>query len=353
MNTSSRRMTILFGAAVLVAAGLVLPGCSAPAKKAAKEEKPQAKPIVKTADRGAVKLTVEADKDTITIAERLKLTITAEAKPGIEVKMPDFGADMNEFQIRDFKDLPVETLSDGRQQYKQVYDLDIFLSGDYDVPAITIQYRDLRDRKADSDEKDIPSAELSTEPFKVKVTSLLKGQFDPTKFHDVKELATLKRDDSWAWAVWVGGGLALVVIALGGIAFLVRRSRRPKRRVVMPPDVWAMGQLRKLAGEQLIEAGKVKEFHYRLSEITRTYIELRFGLMAPEQTTEEFLESLRNSDALPADRKALLAEFLEACDMVKYALYEPATEEIERVFNAARDFILQTRPAQAEQEVSA
>jgi hypothetical protein len=30
--------------------------------------------------------------------------------------------------------------------------------------------------------------------------------------------------------------------------------------------------------------------------------------------------------------------------MVKYARYEPDTEEIERVFNVARDFVDQTRP---------
>ena len=40
--------------------------------------------------------------------------------------------------------------------------------------------------------------------------------------------------------------------------------------------------------------------------------------------------------------------------MVKYALYEPGTEEVERVFNTARDFVVQTgQSAAAPEEVAA
>jgi hypothetical protein len=114
-----------------------------------------------------------------------------------------------------------------------------------------------------------------------------------------------------------------------------------------PPHIWALGQLDDLLAAKLIERGMVHEFYYRLSGIVRTYIELRFGLMAPERTTEEFLVEAERSDALGWGHKDLLGEFLGACDLVKYARHEPRGAEIDASTQAARRFISETRPASA------
>ena len=213
---------------------------------------------------------------------------------------------------------------------------------------MTAHYRDRRgaDQAGKTTDADERGGELSTEPFTVTVNSLLEGAFDPASFRDVKGVVELPRERTWVWAEWTGMAVGgLVVVAL--VVMLWRRSRGAARVVVLRPHEWAFQQLRALVAEKLVEAGRIREFYYRLSEITRTYIELRFGLMAPERTTEEFLTSLRTSDALSAQHKAALADFLAACDMVKYALYEPGDEEIERVFDTARDFIEQTETGRA------
>ncbi|NOX57792.1 MAG: hypothetical protein GXP29_02910, partial [Planctomycetes bacterium] len=152
-------------------------------------------------------------------------------------------------------------------------------------------------------------------------------------------------DRSWRWLAWTAGGVGVLIFCgLLGV-FLVRKYRRGDALVAtIPPHEWAFAQLRALADSGLIEAGEFRPFYYRLSEITRTYIELRFGLMAPERTTEEFLDEMRSSNALDETDQAQLQPFLAACDRVKYALYEPTTTEIEGVFNAARDFVERTRP---------
>jgi hypothetical protein len=349
------RLAARYGPAAVslcVTLGLILAGC-APQSAQTETEEPRAKPIVRTADRGPVKLTVTADRDRISIAQRLHLTVEVEAAPDVHVDMPDFGAELNQFAIREFEEFPAEETNDGRRRYRQQYELDIFLSGQYEVPAITATYRTAPEAAAKAGEAHVtteapepsPPAELSTEPFTIEVTSLLEGEFDPTAFRDVKGVATLPRDPTWVWVWWIGGGLAAVAAAVIAIVSIRRWHRRPRRVYTMPPHEWALGELVKLAEARLVEEGRVREFHYRLSEIARTYIELRFALMAPERTTEEFLREIRSGQALPAAHQALLAEFLEACDMVKYALYEPETEEIEHVFNTARDFIEQTKPA--------
>jgi hypothetical protein len=303
------------------------------------------KPVVQTVDRGPVKLTVTAARNEISIAERLDLRIEVHAEPGIEVQMPDFGESLAEFQIRDFRTEPARTAADGRQVFAQVYDLDIFLSGEYSIPGITARYR--KTPPPDQDAEAEPEyAELSTEPIKIQVKSLLAGEFDPQKFHGPKPVAELPRERGWGFIGLVAAGALLGLCALGGVTwYLVRRALRPGALIAIPPDEWALNQLRALAEAQLVEQGRVQEFYYRLSEIARRYLELRFGLMAPERTTEEFLLEMRGSAALSRAHQNLVGEFLEACDLVKYARHEPATAEIEAVFNAARDLVLQTRPA--------
>ena len=319
---------------------LVETGCRKP-EAVSEQEKPPAKPVSRTADRGAIKLTVTADKDKISIAENIRLSIVVDAEAGIEVEMPEFGAEPSGFAISDFRDLPV-VVNDGRRIYEQTYDLEIFVSGDYTIPAITAYYRDKR-VKEDVPTEEVNRAELSTESFTIQVKSLLDGQFDYQEFRDVKDVATPPLDRTWSWLylamqVLGGGILAAIVILL-----IQKYSRKSTPTVAIPPHEWAFMQMQLLAESKLVEEGKVQEFYYRLNEIARTYIELRFALKAPERTTEEFLAEMQENQVLPRVYREPLAKFLQACDMVKYACYNPSVEEIEGVFNAARDFIEQTK----------
>ncbi len=97
-----------------------------------------------------------------------------------------------------------------------------------------------------------------------------------------------------------------------------------------------------LERRQLPALGRTHEFYFLLSAILRGYIERRFSLRAPEQTTGEFLEIIQDYALFTPDQKRLLREFLQACDMVKFALHEPPEVEIAVAFATAREFIDQT-----------
>jgi len=92
----------------------------------------------------------------------------------------------------------------------------------------------------------------------------------------------------------------------------------------------------------------------------REYIEGRFGLRAPELTTEEFLIELVQKkprrdpridhrppapgsaaagQSIPREHQQLLRDFLERADLVKFAKYTPGREEIEGSFEASKRFI--------------
>ena len=107
--------------------------------------------------------------------------------------------------------------------------------------------------------------------------------------------------------------------------------------MMVPAHVLALEELAKLAAGQLVEAGRFHEFYFRLSDIVRRYLEGRFGIMAPEQTTEEFLREAGRNPVLSEVHKELLAGFLRAADMVKFARLQPSIGESEAAF-AAKGF---------------
>ena len=73
------------------------------------------------------------------------------------------------------------------------------------------------------------------------------------------------------------------------------------------------------------------------------YLENRFSLRAPEQTTEEFLESVTHGDALEVRFVNLLKEFLERSDLVKFAKEQPLPNENEMSLSNAYDFVNGTK----------
>ena len=105
----------------------------------------------------------------------------------------------------------------------------------------------------------------------------------------------------------------------------------------------AYEQLEKIKKEDLPGHGMIKEYYSRVSNAARHYLENRFGLRAPEQTTEEFLYDMSSTDYLTVRQQDLVGEFLNECDLVKFARYGPTENEIERVYSAAVKLIDETR----------
>ena len=327
---------------------VLLAGCGEGTLDSSTSADAEVHPIVKTAELGPVKMTVTADRNRITIAERLQLTIEVFAEDGVDIEMGEPGEKLNEFQIRDFSNNPAEPVEGGRR-WTRTYDLDIFLSGEYSIPEMEARFIDRREEDSDpgapgGSRSHTREGTIRTEPFTIEVTSLLEGEFDPTQFCDIKGPVELPVESERRWMAWGVGAASVVAAAI--VLVMLRRRRRAwvEERAVVVPHEWAFDQLRLLVDDKLIEQERVHEFYFRLSGIVRVYIELRFGLMAPEQTTEEFLIEVRRSDALRADHKTLLGDFLQSCDRVKFARYEPAKSEIELAFDSARVFIEQTIP---------
>lgn len=148
--------------------------------------------------------------------------------------------------------------------------------------------------------------------------------------------------DVWSWLPWL---LAAVVLAAG--AFLLWRHRR-RRALSTPPAPSEPPHLRarRRLQEALALLDDPRAFCFAVSDALRGYLEERFALHAPERTTEEFLLELQYSAVLAPDQKTTLADFLQQCDLVKFARFEPGQAQLRQLHAVALRLVEETEPVE-------
>jgi hypothetical protein len=146
--------------------------------------------------------------------------------------------------------------------------------------------------------------------------------------------------NGWEWLWTTLGVLAAVVILFA----LWKWWQTRKANVPVEPPVPAHIRAKQKLEEALALISQPKEFCILVSDTIRFYLEERFDFRAPERTTEEFLYELQTTDRLMAEQKEKLGEFLESCDLVKFAKYEPGEAELRELHGSALRLVEETEP---------
>ena len=156
------------------------------------------------------------------------------------------------------------------------------------------------------------------------------------------------------WWLWGGGAAALLLAGAALARWFARRRRAPDDplTVAVPAHVRALRELQRWRGAPRGTPAEVAAFYVGVSQVLRVYLEERFGLHAPERTTEEFLRDLESADTLARAHRAELERFLQQCDLVKFAAVVPGEEEHQRTFELAEAFIESTRADRIEREAA-
>jgi hypothetical protein len=150
--------------------------------------------------------------------------------------------------------------------------------------------------------------------------------------------------------LWIIGITAILV--LGVVAWLVWRHWRKKAAAIAAvPPVPAHVRARQALEAALALLSDPKAFSIAVSGAVREYLEERFDFHAPERTTEEFLHELKGTNLLTAEQKLSLGEFLENCDLIKFAKYEPTETELRSLHSAALKLVNETEPRWAPPEI--
>ena len=148
---------------------------------------------------------------------------------------------------------------------------------------------------------------------------------------------------AWELVWWTLGVLLLAVIA-----YVIWRNWQ-KRRAQIPivPPIPAHIRAKRKLQEALALIAQPKPFVIAVSDTARSYLEERFAFHAPERTTEEFLYELQETDLLARDQKDSLGNFLQSCDLVKFAKYEPREPELRDLHDSALRLVEETEPVTA------
>lgn len=346
MNKSRIYILILLIVGLSMAVGLV--GCKDDAGK--QEEVTFA--VDEEFQRGPLTVHLRVDKSEMSIADTFNLEFEAAIGAEYTVTMPHVDEVLKNFGIRDWLDLGEKLDDDGNVVKTYRYRLEPLVSGDFELGKFVFEFTE--NETEDAVEAKVYS--LETKPVEIKVTSLLGEEVAELKIAEIEGVVDVPKEQM-PW--WILSIIEVAIFIIAGIVVLIvfMRKRNVKLvRIFKPAHEVAYARIQTLVEAQLIESGQIKEFYLRISNILRHYIEDRFALRAPEQTTEEFLYALQSDSSpdrsIPQAERDRLAEFLVHCDLVKFAKHEPDTEQIQRTFNLVKEFIEKTRSDQYKIDVT-
>ncbi len=280
-----------------------------------------------------IQLQVIVNKPSIKIGDLIRYTITVDAQTNIQYQMPEFAQNLGKFAIRDWERSEPIKLENGRVEQKQIYVLETYLTGTYEIPPVKLTY--IYNGKTNI---------ISSTPICVEVTSVAEEGDLFSGIRNIKNPVGIF--DVAKESIWFLPTIILIfIILIASIIYFIKRRKNKEEVPVpkLPAHKIAYAALKELYNQKLVDAGLIKEYYFEISNILRHYIENRFALRAPERTTEEFLHELNSSSSLTEAHQDLLKKFLEECDMVKFANFAADEKDAKRVHDVTVEFIEETK----------
>ena len=294
--------------------------------------------------RDGIDIKVDAEPAQVDVARDFFVTLTFTAPAGTSLALPDLRDRFTGFRVaEDFTEDPV-TAPDGTttlvSRWRLVpepvapkYRLAPFVVTVMSQAPQTSQTSQTSQTPQTSQTSFCTSPVYFTSPA---ARELVTGdmEIDPKK--DLPPL-------SWKLVGWCALALALAALLAAGVWFAVKKIREMVRVHRMSPIERAYYELDRLLKKGLPGRGLYKDFYVELTMVVRRYVERKYGVKAPNMTTQEFLGELarRADDATVAQigGSVALKEFLESADLVKFAGVEATPEMADSATGKARSYL--------------
>ena len=283
----------------------------------------------------SVTITAKADTVNMLIGDHIHLTLQAEYPPGYHLQFPIAPDTIGKLEVISRSKMDTIAAPDSVHTIlKQSLTITCYDSGYYVITPFIVSYKQ---------DGDTATHTAETEPILVTVQTLqvdtsqaikeIKGPLDVP--FSIRE-----------YLPYIGGILFLVAAIYFLYRYLKKRKRLPGEPVLVrtpkrPAHEIALEELEKLHREKVWQRGEFKAYHSRISDITRTYIEQRFGFGAMEQTTDEILGHFR-SHSISAESKQKLSQLLTLSDLVKFAKVHPLPDENDLSWKQSFEFVRET-----------
>lgn len=275
------------------------------------------------------------DKDSIMIGDHIHYEMGINVPDGFQVIWPQLHDTITKnIEIIESKDVDTSYLENVLTLKKQ-YKLTSFDSGYFQIPSYALKFKH---------ENDSIVFESNTLNHYIQVFAPVVDTSQAFKAikGPMPEPYTFREALPWIL-------LALLIVALIVLTFwYIRRKGKKKPLFVakpkpeLPAHVIAFQMLEELKLEKIWQSGRVKEYHTRLTDIVRAYIEKRFLIDAPEMTTEEILSELKIKN-VNEEANNKLKSALQLADLVKFAKAKPTPLENDLCLNHCYDFVDETK----------
>ena len=151
---------------------------------------------------------------------------------------------------------------------------------------------------------------------------------------------------------WLGGGL-LVAALIALLVWLGVRASKRRQEALKPKDpayIVALRELDKYRSDKYWAPEKQKAFYSGITDALKFYMDDRFGVDAPEMTTAELFDALKDDKDITPEMYASLKELFERADFVKFAKHVASDEENAGALPLAVRFVTTTYQADIEKE---
>ena len=292
-------------------------------------------------------------RDSILIADQIEYGFSLEdIQAGTEIGFPDFKPLSNDTLVL-VRDWQIDTLvagkpfkmpKSGKMPRKPLgirasVILSPFEEGTYALPDIPVGRRvgtQVDTLIFEGMELEVKTIPVDTATFEIHD---IKGQIRyPLTF---KELSP-----------WIAGAILLAGLIVLAVWLLRRRAARKGGAQAHkdPAYIVALRELDKYRGEKYWAPEKQKQFYSGITDALKTYIDERFSVDAPEMTTAELFDALKNSEDITPDLFAEMKDLFETADFVKFAKHIVSNEDNARALPTAVRFVTSTYQAEIEEE---
>ena len=136
------------------------------------------------------------------------------------------------------------------------------------------------------------------------------------------------------WVVFVAVFIGLTIIGL--IVLLIARSRRRIVPIRSPRE-----RVLELLDRMQSDVEKMQPYRFSIcvSDILRRYVTEQYNLPVTRQTSVEFLNALARSSPFSDEERTLLEDFLNRCDLIKFARYEATPSDSRLLLEEAVRFV--------------
>lgn len=275
-------------------------------------------------------LHVRASELNIRTADRVRLELEVMYAEGASVEFPAFHDTLGKLRIvtREKEEAVLSdegTGDDASVREARRYTLEPFLPGNYEIPPLRVTIR--------QDDRNAQHYSLVSNAILITVSSVLED----AKEASLRDIAPMLQPPPHVW--WPVTAVLVVIVLAAIVLWFRRRGRQNEVPAPLAPDEQALARLSALEQQLLGVPGEEKRFYTELSSVVREFIEARYGVRAPELTTEEFLVQCSDAGPLAASDVERLNVFLAQCDLVKFAGYELGVGRARESIASARAFI--------------